>query len=75
MLDCFYVSLVSLFFNAEISSASLPFFGDLDDYRGDQSQDRACIWKKSSVSDSAFDLLVERFIGVGCSQVQALVVG
>ena len=68
MLDCDYVVLVSLFLIADVCFSSLPFFGDFHEYRGDESQDRVCIWKKSCDSCSAFDLSVQRLAGVGGSQ-------
>jgi hypothetical protein len=65
VLDCYYVLLVSLFLITDVCFSSLPFFGDLHEYRGGESQDRVCIWKKSCDAGSAFDLRVERLAGVG----------
>lgn len=65
MLDCDYVFLVSLFLVADVCFSSLPFFGDFHEYRGGESQDRVCIWKKTCDSGSAFDLCVQGLAGVG----------
>lgn len=56
------------FGEVEVDASRGPFLIDLDEDGADQSQERLRVWEEGGNACSAFDLLIESFDGVACSQ-------
>lgn len=59
----------------EVDFASLPFFGDVHENGGDESQGGGFVWEEGGDAGSALDLCVEGFGHVGGAQALSHVRG